>query len=468
MQVRVNGKPVRRPDDVGTLVPVTPDFSPWRLVLDAGKGLRFEATARDDERFDVAYVEAQKRHVGAPRERDALVTILRAFAARDPEWRAAGPWTLERPVSSPRQTRTPRPSKRSVERRMSRDERHATIAGFIVLGVAVVFVILQIMGVKFYVRDVTLPEPFNSTGAKVLLAGFLLFWFFFAIAAVYKLFEVRRAQSWKRALGVILSSEVGIDSSELPNAARDSRRVPKLVYEFKAGTRTYRGTRVSLAERPSVITREELQQLYPVGKTVAVYYDPSEPETCVLDRDLPAGAPKGCLIATLVVVPVVLLGMYVLSAGPGWVLAVLPDAQPHVFLFASIGAIMAGLYAWREHVRHGRARHWPHVEGVVVGSEIEQRGKVNAARAFFPVVTYRYLVGKETYYNNQIRLGVEVGGPRDHAERLLVPYPKGASVTVHYDPDDPQDSALEWTETVPKVAGLVAAVLFAVALWAAF
>ncbi|MFO0348066.1 MAG: DUF3592 domain-containing protein [Labrys sp. (in: a-proteobacteria)] len=468
MQVRANGKPIRRPPDVGILVPETVGPDPWNLVLDAGKGLRLEVRSRDDGGFDIAYAEAQKRFVGKSVDRDAALAILRSFAAREPTWREIGSWTPERPVSKQRRPQTPRQVRRIGSNRMKREERHATIAGFIVLGGAAFFAILQIMGVKFYVRDITLPEPFNSVGAKVLLAGFLFFWFFFAIAAVYKLFEVRRARSWKRTLGVIVSSEVGIDKSMPVGGVEDSRRVPKLVYEFKAGNRTFRGTRVSLAERPSVITREELQRHYPVGKSVTVYYDPSEPEESVLDRDLPAGAAKGCLIATLVVVPVLLIGMYLISAGPEWVRAVLPESQPHVFLFAALGALVSGLYAWREHVRRGQARHWPHVEGVVISSEIEQRGRVNAARAFFPVVTYKYTVGAETYYNNQIAIGVERGGSMNFAERIRASYPTGAGVKVHFDPDDPQDSALEWNETVPKVAAIVSAVLAAVALWAAY
>ncbi|MFN8828269.1 MAG: DUF3592 domain-containing protein [Labrys sp. (in: a-proteobacteria)] len=72
------------------------------------------------------------------------------------------------------------------------------------------------------------------------------------------------------------------------------------------------------------------------------------------------------------------------------------------------------------------------------------------------------------YYNNQIAIGVERGGSMNFAERIRASYPTGAGVKVHFDPDDPQDSALEWNETVPKVAAIVSAVLAAVALWAAY
>jgi hypothetical protein len=463
--VRINGQPVRRSEDVGTLVPEAAGSIPSRIVLDAGNGLRLEAMVRDGGRFDVAYVEAKQRYLHAPLDRDALLTIMRAFAARDPKWRAAGPWELER--KPPKRPRPPPRPNHAVERRATRGERHATIAGFVVLGIPAVFVVLQIFGVKIRLPDITLPGPFNSTGAKALLFAFLLFWFFFALAAAYKLWEVRRARAWKRAHGRIVSSEIGNDVSEPPGGIRDLRRVAKISYEFKAGSRTYLGTRIDLAERPSSITNEELERRFPVGKVVSVYYDPSDPETCVLDRDLPSGAAKGCLVATLVVVPIVVIAMFLITAGPGWVLAVLPNAQPHVFLLASIGAIVTGLYSWGEHVRRGRARHWPGVEGIIVSSGIEQRTRNGAARTFVPAVLYRYTVGKETYHTSQIRLGIELGGSESYAEQLIAPYSTGTTVRVHYDPNDPQDSALEWNETVPKVAGLISAGLFAVAIWSA-
>jgi hypothetical protein len=463
MQVRVNGQGVRRPADVRTLVPDDLGTAPWRIELDGGNGLRLEAISRHDGRFALAYFEKRQRYQGPTVERATLLETLRAFAAREPGWRHAGPWTFEAPPAKPT-ARAGRPAARSL-REMERDERHASIAGIVVLGGAALLALLQIVGVKFRVPEITLPGPLNSTGAKALLAAFLLFWLFFAFAAGYKLWEIRRARGWKRAQAVITASDIGTDVSHPEGGIRDVRRVAQVTYRFAVGGRAHEGSRLTLAERPAAITREELERRYPVGKVVEVYYDPADPDACVLDRDLPAGAAKGCLIATFVAVPVILVGMVLLTSGPAWVRTVLPNAQPHVFLLALVAALVAGLYAWGEHRRRGLARHWPNVSGTVVSSTVTQQANASegAARSFVPRVVYRYTVAGETYHHDQIRLGFERGGSADYAEHLRAAYPEGAQVTVHYDPTDPQDAALEWDETVPKIAGAVAAVLLAVA-----
>lgn len=466
MKVLVNGKPVPHPGDIGSLVPRITGTSPWRLALDAGNGLRLEANARDDGRFDIAYVEAGERFRAAPRERDALISTLRSFAARDFVWRHAGPWTLDQADREKRQpVRRRRPPGRSAER----DERHATVAGLVVMGGAALLVILQLLGVKLRLPEISLPEPVNSTGAKALLVAFLLFWFVFALAAAYKLWEVRRARGWKRASGTITSSGIGTDVSEPRDGVRDVRHVARIAYRFNIASRTYHGSRIDLAERPAAMTVEEVSQRYPVGKTVDVYYDPADPHDCVLDRNLPAGAAKGCLVVMLVVVPALAVGMVILTAGPGWVRAVLPNSQPHVVVISALASLLTALYAWSEHVRRGLASQWPAVDGVIVESGIEQRSNAgdSSARSFVPRVVYRYTVSGRTYENNQIRLGVEIGGSRTYAEELVTSYANGTRVTVHYDPANPQDSALEWEGTIPKVAAAVAAVLLAIAVWAA-
>jgi hypothetical protein len=64
----------------------------------------------------------------------------------------------------------------------------------------------------------------------------------------------------------------------------------------------------------------------------------------------------------------------------------------------------------------------------------------------FPMVVYVYEVHGIKYISNRVRVqdanGPTTGGPL-YANPLLKRYPKGATVTVYYNPQDPKESALE-------------------------
>jgi hypothetical protein len=59
------------------------------------------------------------------------------------------------------------------------------------------------------------------------------------------------------------------------------------------------------------------------------------------------------------------------------------------------------------------------------------------------VVAYEYDASGRQYKNDLISFGLESLDTREKAEAMLGCYPKGASVRVHYDPDDPQWSVLQ-------------------------
>lgn len=64
----------------------------------------------------------------------------------------------------------------------------------------------------------------------------------------------------------------------------------------------------------------------------------------------------------------------------------------------------------------------------------------------FPMVVYEYTVNGMKYISNRVRVqdasGPTMGGAL-YANPLLKHYPKGATVTVYYDPRNPKESALE-------------------------
>ena len=64
----------------------------------------------------------------------------------------------------------------------------------------------------------------------------------------------------------------------------------------------------------------------------------------------------------------------------------------------------------------------------------------------FPMVVYEYEVNGIKYLSNRVRVqdasGPTMGGAL-YANPLLKRYPKGASITVYYNPQNPRESALE-------------------------
>ncbi len=84
-------------------------------------------------------------------------------------------------------------------------------------------------------------------------------------------------------------------------------------------------------------------------------------------------------------------------------------------------------------------RDWPVTEGVVVASH------VSGTRAFHPGIRYTYTVGDRSY-EGVSDLDVPGFGTKSNrlnvAERSLVDFPAGKKITVHYDPEHPDDSRL--------------------------
>jgi hypothetical protein len=104
-----------------------------------------------------------------------------------------------------------------------------------------------------------------------------------AAAAVVKLAEVKRAAAWKKASGRVSVSELATETRHGKEV-----QVPRIEYEYTIGFHKFVGRRVSLAELIAGSAAKEALARYPVGASVPVYYDPADPSTSVIERDLPA------------------------------------------------------------------------------------------------------------------------------------------------------------------------------------
>jgi hypothetical protein len=114
-------------------------------------------------------------------------------------------------------------------------------------------------------------------------------------------------------------------------------------------------------------------------------------------------------------------------------------------VFGLLVALLGGVLAFggaRVLYRARASEHWPQVQGTVRASSVEtQRSKRSAT--FVPHVRYDYAVGAEHYTSETLSFTRTASGDSGEAREQVRPYPVGASVTVHYSPDEPQLACLE-------------------------
>lgn len=114
--------------------------------------------------------------------------------------------------------------------------------------------------------------------AAFLSCGFILIGMIIVIIGALALAPALNSQRWPSTEGEIL------DAAERPASP--------LRYRYTVRGQRYTGERVSFHRRQPAAA---LSQHYPPGKSVPVYYDPSDPGRAVLEpgSDLPAYLPLG-------------------------------------------------------------------------------------------------------------------------------------------------------------------------------
>jgi hypothetical protein len=110
-----------------------------------------------------------------------------------------------------------------------------------------------------------------------------------------------------------------------------------------------------------------------------------------------------------------------------------------------VGLLGAGLWTIGRAVA---SRWWPTVPGVVVSSGVEVHDGRNdvdevPVTTYHPALRYAYEAGGRRYVGERITSG-DFGSTDLEARRAVAErYPVAAAVTVHYDPDAPEDAVLE-------------------------
>lgn len=84
---------------------------------------------------------------------------------------------------------------------------------------------------------------------------------------------------------------------------------------------------------------------------------------------------------------------------------------------------------------------WHAVDGVVVSSQVRP-GCKNLSN-YLPSVSYQYAVERREYLGHRIEIGAGACRSKSEATRIASAYPEGQTVRVYFDPEAPDESALD-------------------------
>lgn len=288
---------------------------------------------------------------------------------------------------------------------------------------------------------------------ELLLWGALVIDGVILLAALVKWRAVAVASKWPSAKGRILTSDTEArkvtriaDSEDLVRVD-EIRNFVSIRYAFNVGKRKFHGTRIHLGEDPGNVHLAETLKRYPRGSEVTVYYDPSNPKNCVLDRDPPTPGFFVTVIGTTAAVAVGLAAMLLAANG---ILEgqSLPELR---WTPTSVGAVCVALLALvlvAAARRHRQImRHWRTTPGTILSSDAvklkQHQEWLNPKRTFRASTTYEYVVDGVRYVNDRIGFGDGIMSNQPiFARRDAGRFHPGMSVEVLYDPDNPASAIL--------------------------
>jgi hypothetical protein len=124
---------------------------------------------------------------------------------------------------------------------------------------------------------------------------------------------------------------------------------------------------------------------------------------------------------------------------------------------SAIGVFLLSL-AFRNSLRGRASRHWSQTPGVITRSFVLVNTDNDGGFTYMPQVDYEYTVERVAYRGTVLRSGQIGSSNRAQAEKVIAPYPPGASITAFYDPSRPESSVLlpgtSWGNLAIAAAGL--------------
>jgi hypothetical protein len=295
-----------------------------------------------------------------------------------------------------------------------------------------------------------------------------------------------RIRSWRQAAGRIVSSKPvarSVHGKKFETSGRqgstdfittetiDTRNFAEVRYEFSVAGKSFCGSRIDLAEDRGNFEVAETLQRYPQGKAVTVYYNPKNPDECILERDDPKNLRAGWYSFAMLVA-LCFGGVFGISRFAELVRGAIavPKLTPMVVilgLFAFFLAVFAHMIGQK-----GRAmRGWPKTRGQVVQSAVEPTLRKHhrpyprreyTETIYVSRVVYTYDVGGISFQGDNS--GVAVGSSTPGlAAKYIARFPLNAVVDVFFNPQIPTESTLHPSVGILGIVVWTIAALFAAA-----
>lgn len=130
-------------------------------------------------------------------------------------------------------------------------------------------------------------------------------------------------------------------------------------------------------------------------------------------------------------------------------------------IFGIMGLIFL-IVALRSRQKAKTSKGWPTAPGTVTAASLQEHRDIDedgsVSYTYEPVVQYRYTVMGDEFVGSRIAFGANTFG-RAQAEQKVNAYPPGAAVTVHYNPDKPEEAVLE-TQAAGGNVFLIVGIIF--------
>ena len=118
-----------------------------------------------------------------------------------------------------------------------------------------------------------------------------------------------------------------------------------------------------------------------------------------------------------------------------------------VLIFGIIGVVMLVKY-FQDKKKADASTSWSSVSGRITESYLREENRTDSdgypQTYYYPEVRYEYDLLGATYTGDKIAFGSKTGnGSQKKTQEALAQYPVGKSVSVYYDPNNPEDAVFE-------------------------
>jgi len=400
----------------------------WRLELDNDGDDHMEAASAAGGKYNVTFIDRGQRYHSAAVDAEALKAILFKYLDGDTDWGDEVSFVAEK-------------SKGGRARAAKRISSKPPVW-------AIILVAGSFLGLPFFLSLLPKAGP-NDYGVLpiALIVGGPMAVMLLAMI-VNKLLQLRRAAHWPQAAGLIMKSDVAASHEQRIGKETEVINLPTVEYEFSANGQKYTGRRIAIGEDSGGANTEATLARYPVGAAVAVYYDPADPENCVLERNPPSLPMQGCGTSMVSLTFIGAGGYWLFTHFDSVVAPLWATSHGRIAIVASIVGLlclMAFLGSFIMIANQERAP-WSAVTGKVVESRAQRYSRGvgrGAGTHYVPVVEYAYLVNGREFHSRIIGDDDQPEDSSAEAEKIASRYPKDSSVRVFYDPENPGNAMLE-------------------------